>query len=176
MQEISLNILDIVQNSITAGAKLIEILITEETKKDQLTVKIIDNGSGMTEEQIHKVTDPFYTTRTTRKVGLGISLFKMAAELSGGSLHIESKLGVGTQVTTTFGLSHIDRMPLGDMTATICSLIRMNPELDFQYRYKQDEKEVSVDTIQMRTVLGDVPMNNPEVIAWIKDCLSNPDN
>lgn len=175
MQEISLNILDIVQNSITAGAKLIEINITEDKIKDELSVLISDNGCGMTEEQLKKVIDPFYTTRTTRKVGLGISLFKMAAELSGGSFKINSKIGIGTQVTAIFGLSHIDRMPLGDMSATICSLIRANPELDFNYSYRQDEKEINLKTSEMREVLGDVPLDNPDVIAWIKESLENND-
>ena len=112
MPELSLNILDVTQNSVTAGANLIKINISASTADDRLTISISDNGCGMTEEQVKNVTDPFFTSRTTRKVGLGIPFFKMAAELTGGSFRIESKVGEGTTTTAVFGLSSIDRMPL----------------------------------------------------------------
>ena len=113
MRELSLNVLDIAQNSLSAGATLVEITVTEETAADRLIIAIGDNGRGMTPEQVRRVSDPFYTTRTTRKVGMGIPLFRMAAEMAGGSLDIDSVPGEGTRVTAAFGLSHIDRMPLG---------------------------------------------------------------
>ena len=119
MTEISLNILDVAQNSISAGAKLIEISVVADIKSDTLTVVIKDNGCGMDEEKLKKVIDPFFTTRTTRKVGLGIPFYKLAAENTGGTFNITSQLGLGTTVTAVFGLSHIDRMPLGDINFTI---------------------------------------------------------
>ena len=116
MQELSLNVLDVAENSVRANATLIHILVEEDTAADRLTIVIRDNGKGMTQEQVQTVIDPFYTTRTTRKVGLGVPFFRMAAQLSGGDLTIQSAVGEGTTVTATFGLTSIDRMPLGDIT------------------------------------------------------------
>lgn len=128
MTEISLNVLDVSENSTRAGASLVTILVTADTVHDNLTIVIADDGCGMTAEQVAHVTDPFFTTRTTRKVGLGIPFFKYAAESTGGSFLIESEPGKGTTVTAVFGLSHIDRMPLGDMNATIHNLIVYHPD------------------------------------------------
>ena len=116
MRELSLNVLDIAQNSIAAGASLTEITVEEDTAADRVVIIVKDDGRGMTPEQVRRVSDPFYTTRTTRKVGMGIPLFRMAAEMAGGGLTIDSTPGVGTTVTASFVRSHIDRMPLGDMT------------------------------------------------------------
>ena len=168
MRELSLNILDIAQNSVAANASLIEIEIDENTACDKMTVTIGDNGKGMTAEQLERVRDPFYTTRTTRKVGMGIPLFKLAAEMTGGSLDIKSKPGAGTKVTAVFGLSNIDRAPLGDMASTAVTLIGMNPNLDFVYHHIIDGKEFTVDTRELKKVLGDVPLSEPEVMEWIK--------
>jgi anti-sigma regulatory factor (Ser/Thr protein kinase) len=167
MPEISLNILDVAQNSVSAGATRTEISITADRERDTLEVAIRDNGRGMTAEQVQKVTDPFFTTRTTRKVGLGVPFFKMAAELTGGSFQIESTPGVGTVTTAVFGLSHIDRMPLGDIAATMTSLIGPNPDKDFVFRYCVDGNAFIMDTREMRQVLEGIPLSEPEVLSYI---------
>lgn len=171
MTEISLNILDVAQNSVRAEASLTRISVKADTNKDTLEVIIEDNGCGMTEDQLKNVEDPFFTTRTTRKVGLGIPFFKLAAESTGGSFKIASQVRKGTTVTAVFGLSHIDRMPLGDMTSTIHTIITMNPSLDFVYEYQIDDRKFSLDTREFREILGDVPFNSPEVSEYIKDYL-----
>ena len=171
MTEISLNVLDIANNSIRAEASLIEIIIQIQRDMDQLTITIADNGCGMTKAQIEKVVDPFFTTRTTRKVGLGVPFFKMAAESTGGSFHIESSPGAGTKVIAVFGLSHIDRMPLGDMNSTMHTLITLNTQIDFYYQYILDDKDFTLDTREFRKILNDVPLNSPEVSAYIKEYL-----
>ncbi len=171
MTEISLNILDVVQNSVTANASLTRISVKADTKKDSLEVIIEDNGCGMTVKQLENVEDPFFTTRTTRKVGLGIPFFKLAAESTGGSFNIASQVGKGTTVTAVFGLSHIDRMPLGDMTSTIHTIITMNPTLDFVYEYQINDRKFILDTREFREILGDVPFNTPEVSEYIKEYL-----
>lgn len=167
MQELSLNILDIAQNSVKAGATLVTVTVEEETAADRMTITIGDNGCGMTAEQVQRVVDPFYTTRTTRRVGLGVPFFKMAAELTGGSLTIDSSVGKGTDVTAVFGLTSIDRMPLGDITATITSLIQCNPDIDFVYTLRIDGREMTADTREFRQVLEGVPLNEPEVLGFI---------
>ena len=172
MPEISLNILDVAENSTRAGASLITICISADCKADRLSVVIKDNGCGMTPEQVAHVTDPFFTTRTTRKVGLGVPFFKYAAESTGGSFSIESQPGKGTVVTAVFVLSHIDRMPLGDITSTIHTLILCHPDLDFLYTYQYDEKSFTLDTREFRTILGDIPLNTPEISSYIWDYLT----
>lgn len=167
MREISLNILDIAQNSISAKATLIEIELSEQS--NILTVKIADNGKGMSPEQLEQVRDPFFTTRTTRKIGMGIPLFKMAAEMTGGSFDIKSTLGKGTTVTAVFRTDSIDFTPVGDMAATMCSLISMNTEIDFVYRRVNGEREFTLDTRQMREILGEVSLSSPEVTEFITD-------
>ncbi len=177
MKELSLNILDIVENSVKAGASITEIGITEAG--ELLTLRIADNGSGMTEEVLKTVTDPFYTTRTTRKVGMGIPLLKLEAELTGGGLSIISKhvseypLEHGTVVTATFYKNHIDYTPLGDVVESITTLIQGHPDIDFIFIHKTEDKEVSLDTRELREVLGtDVPLNTYDVIKWIEDYLN----
>lgn len=173
MQEISLNILDIAQNSISACAALIEITVDEDSKDDTLTVTISDNGRGMTPEQLNAVTDPFYTTRKTRKVGLGVPFFKMSAEMSGGSFKISSKVGVGTKVSGVFGLTNIDRMPLGNINETISTLIYCNPDIDFVYKRSRNGKSFNLDTQEIRKTLGDeIPLNVNEVTVFIKEFLN----
>jgi anti-sigma regulatory factor (Ser/Thr protein kinase) len=146
MQDLSLHILDIAENSINASAKNIDIRIVEDTKKDMLTIEIIDDGKGMNSEFKDKVIDPFTTTRTTRKVGLGIPLLKAASEIAGGRLTIESAPGTGTIVTATFQLSHIDRKPVGSMADTILTLAAGNPEINIRYIHKRNGKEFVFDT------------------------------
>ena len=172
MPEISLNILDVAENSTRAGAALVQITVDVQPKQDRLTVIIADDGCGMAKEQVEQVTDPFYTSRTTRKVGLGVPFFKFAAESTGGSFQIASEPGKGTTVTAVFTLGHIDRMPLGDMTATIHTLILGHPNTDFLYVYRCDQNEFSLDTRQMREILGDLPFDAPEISNYIRDYLT----
>jgi hypothetical protein len=171
MPEISLNVLDVAENSVRAQASLIEIRAEADSASDTLTIVIRDNGCGMTKEQVEHVTDPFFTTRKTRRVGLGVPFFKLAAELSGGSFAIHSVPGEGTEVTAVFGLSHVDRMPLGDMPSTIHTLITMHEEIDYLYTYRYDEDSFTLSTAQMREILGDVSFQEPEVSAYILDYL-----
>lgn len=168
MKELSLHILDIVQNSIRAEATDISIKIHENTQTNQLVIQIIDNGTGMDEETLKRVTDPFWTSRTTRKVGLGIPLLKAAAERCEGSLDICSKLGEGTEVKVEFQLKHIDRAPLGNMSETISLLIMTNEHIHFLYSHILDGKEYVLDTKVLKEVLGDVPLSNLDVIEWVK--------
>ena len=172
MPEIALNILDIAENSVRAQASHVEITVSVQPKEDILTVMIRDDGCGMTPEQVGKVQDPFFTTRTTRKVGLGIPFFKQAAESTGGSFQIRSEKGKGTEVTAVFGLSHIDRMPLGDISSTIHTLIVFNEHIDFRYTYEYADRGFTLDTREMRELLGeDISFSEPEVSAFIKEYL-----
>lgn len=171
MPEISLNVLDVAQNSVRANASLIEIMLTVDHARDLITIVIKDNGCGMSKEQLDTVEDPFFTTRTTRKIGLGIPFFKMAAESTGGSFNIESTLNVGTTTTATFVISHIDRMPIGDMNCTIHSLITLNPALDFVYTYDFDGSAFTLDTRQFREILGDIGFDEPEISQYIMNYL-----
>ncbi len=167
MRELSLNILDIAQNSISAGASLISIEVSENTTDHTLLIGIYDNGKGMSEEQVKSVIDPFFTTRTTRKVGMGIPLFKMSAEQTGGSLEIKSRLGVGTEVKAYFKTDSVDFTPLGDVASTIQMLITMNTDRDFVYKHIVDEKEFVCDTREIKAILGDVPLDSYEISQWI---------
>ena len=178
MRELSLNVMDIAQNSISAGASLITITVEEDRGLDELSISIGDNGRGMTPEQVEHVTDPFFTTRTTRSVGLGVPLFKMEAEMTGGRFSIESTVGVGTTTTAVFKPSSVDMIPLGDINGTVSMLVMMNPDLDFLYTrgFKPEEgerREFALDTRELRTVLGeDVPLNLPDVTQWVNEFLS----
>lgn len=172
MQELSLNVLDVAENSVKAGASLITLAICEDTRRDIMEITIADNGCGMDEETVKRVTDPFYTTRTTRKVGLGVPFFKMAAEMAEGDFRIESTVGVGTTVYASFKHSHIDRMPLGDIGGTVKTLIQCNPDRDFVYTHSVNGREFSLDTRQMREILGDVPLSSPQVAAFLGEYLS----
>ena len=167
MRELSLNILDIAQNSISAGAPLITIQVSENTIDHTLLIGIYDNGKGMSEEQVKSVIDPFFTTRTTRKVGMGIPLFKMAAEQTGGGLEIKSELGVGTEVRANFKTDSVDFTPLGDIASTVQMLITMNTDRDFVYKHMVNEKEFIADTREIKAILGDVPLDTYEVSQWL---------
>lgn len=172
MTEISLNILDIVENSIRADASFITIDVLADTAADRLTVFVEDNGCGMTPEQVAHAEDPFYTTRTTRKVGFGIPFFKLAACSTGGTFSIWSEPGKGTIVHAEFVLSHVDRMPLGDINSTIHTLLLFNPEIDFHYTYGYNGKSFVLDTKEFRKILGDIPFDTPEVSDYLKDYLN----
>lgn len=171
MTEISLNVLDVAENSIRANADSIQISVEINSVHDKLTIVITDNGCGMSSEQVAHVEDPFFTTRTTRTVGLGVPFFKYAAEITGGNFKITSEPGKGTVVTAVFVLSHIDRMPLGDMTSTIHTLITFNTNIHFTYSYTVDDRSFILDTHEFKEVLGEVPLNSPEVSNYIKDYL-----
>ena len=167
MKELSLHILDIVQNSIKADAKNITVEIVESMGEDKLTITVEDDGCGMSEEFLARVRDPFTTTRTTRKTGMGISLFEAAAQQTGGGLDITSKVGEGTTLTVWFGLSSIDRAPLGDMAGTMETIIGGAPDIDYVYRHVTDKGEFVLDTKELRQMLGDVPLNVPDILSWI---------
>ena len=172
MKEISLNILDIAENSVKANASLTEIYVDE--MGDKLTLTIKDDGCGMDEHTVKSVIDPFYTTRKTRKVGLGIPLLKLACEQTGGTLSIVSSIDEanhGTTVTAVFFKNHIDFTPLGDVTSSIVTLIQGHPDTDFLFRHTTERGEVELDTRELRAVLEDVPLDTYEVILWIRDNL-----
>lgn len=177
MRELSLNVMDIVQNSISAGAHEIKVEISESIPENTLTISVTDNGKGMTEEQVKSVVDPFYTTRTTRSVGLGVPLFKMEAEMTGGTFKINSVLGKGTSLTAKFITNNIDMIPLGDINSTILPLIIGNPSINFIYKRSltpknSEVKEFSLETNEIKEVLGDgVPLSSPDVVLWIKGYL-----
>ncbi len=166
MQELSLNILDIAQNSVKAGATRVDIEL--DFKDSRLTVVVRDNGCGMDAEQLAHVTDPFFTSRTTRRVGLGVPFFKMAAEQTGGSFDITSEPGVGTCVTASFDTGHIDCLPVGDMTETFMVLITCNEHMDFFYRYATPKGEFCTDTVQLKDILEGVPLSEPDVAAFVR--------
>ena len=172
MRELSLNILDITENSVSAGASLIEIDVLENTSEKTLSVCIRDNGRGMSEEMVRNVKDPFCTTRTTRKVGMGIPLFKMAAEMTGGHLELSSEIGEGTVIAAHFKTDSIDFTPLGDIDATILTLITMHEDIDFIYRFKIDENEFVLKTSELKAILGEVSFNDIDVRMWLKDYIS----
>lgn len=168
MKELSLNILDLAQNSITAGAENVRIAVSESELADLLTISIEDDGCGMDAAFLARVKDPFTTTRTTRKVGMGIPLFKMEAEMSGGSFQIESEKGRGTKLSASFQLSHIDRPPLGDMADTMTALVQGSPEVDFTYLRGTDRGSFQFSTKEVRETLGAVPLSEPAVLDWIR--------
>ena len=175
MKELSLNILDIAQNSVKANASLIGISIDETD--DVLSFKITDNGKGMTADFLSRVTDPFTTTRTTRKDGLGLPFLKMEAEMTGGSFSIKSKSETeykehGTEVFASFNKKSIDYIPLGDIIGTLCALVQGAENTDFIFNHKMPHGEVFLSTKEMRELLGDVPLGSPEVISWVREYLS----
>ena len=171
MRELSLNVMDVAQNSVRAQASLVYITVTESDKEDNLTITISDNGCGMTDEQVQQVIDPFFTTRTTRKVGLGVPLFKLSAEQTGGSFDITSKVGEGTVTTASYVKSSVDMTPLGDINDTVKILIQCNPEIEFIFTHKTDKGEFTLDTRELREVLEGVSLDTPDVLTWIAQFL-----
>lgn len=176
MKELSLNILDIAENSVKAGATLTRISLDDDGERLVLTVS--DDGCGMTEEVLKTVTDPFYTTRTTRKVGMGLPLLKLESEMTGGEIKVSSRHisghpdDHGTDVSALFYKNHIDCTPLGDVVSTIITLIQGHPDTDFLFIHRIKEKEVKLDTRELREVLVDVPLDTYDVIKWIKEFLN----
>ncbi len=166
-----MNVLDVAQNSVDAGASLIGISLCIATAQKRMTLTITDNGHGMPPEFAARVTDPFCTSRTSRKVGLGLPFLKMAAELTGGCLTLESEPGKGTTVCAVFTLGHIDLAPLGDMSATVAGLIQCNPSLDFIYTVEADGERFCADTREVREVLDGVSLAEPQIALWLRDYL-----
>lgn len=172
MEDLSLHILDIVENAIQAGARSIKITIDEDLGQDLMRIVIEDDGKGMERKFLEKAFDPFVTTRTTRRVGLGLPLFHQAARMTGGEAKIESKPGRGTKVSATFQHSHIDRKPLGDMSQTLMTLIAGSPGLEFRYEHRRDGNQYELDTSRIKEALEGIPINNPEVLSFIKEDLT----
>lgn len=167
MKDLSYHILDIVQNSLNAGAQQVEVDFSEETATGRMTLIINDNGKGMGEEMLKRITDPFFTTSVTKKVGLGLPLLKQNAELTGGSFSVESTPGKGTRVTALFNPGHIDMIPTGDLALTFRTLIASNPERDFKLTCRKDETGFEVDTAELRIQLEGVSLASREVLDYI---------
>jgi len=171
LREISLHILDIVENGISAGANHIKISVDESRRENRLKIVIEDNGSGIKPEFMENITDPFVTSRTTRRVGLGLSLLKAAALRSDGDFTITSEPEKGTCVSAIFVYDHIDRMPVGDMAGTISTLIICNPEIDFVYTHVIDGNDFFMDTREIRKELKNIPLYDPQVIKHITETI-----
>jgi hypothetical protein len=176
MREISLHILDIAQNSLAAGAANVAILVEEDYTGDLCTVEIRDDGRGMTEPEVNKSFDPFFTTRKTRKVGLGLSLLKANAEACNGGLEILSTPGRGTIIRAWFRLSHLDRPPLGDIASTMMSLIGGNPSVEFSYEHRCGGEAFVFSTAEIRKVLEGAGIDHPDVLFWIKEYITEQEN
>jgi hypothetical protein len=171
VRELSLHILDIAENSIAAGAKNITIDIDEDSNADLLKLKVDDDGRGMCEDMARQVVDPFITTRTTRKVGLGIPLLKEAAESCNGALNLTSEIGKGTTLSVTFQRSHIDRMPLGDIATTFLNLLVSNPEIHWTFTYKFNNNVYRFDDVEVKEAIGDVPLSEPEILGVLREMI-----
>ncbi|GIW49370.1 MAG: histidine kinase [Caloramator sp.] len=168
MRELSLHIMDIIENSISADATLIELYIEENLLKNTFTIKIKDNGKGIDEEMLKNITDPFVTSRTTRRVGLGLSLFETTCLRCNGSLKVYSKVNVGTEVVAIMEHSNIDRPPLGKIEETVVSVL-LNPSIDLVYEHIYNDKKFVLDSREIKKILGSDEINTPEVLLWIKD-------
>lgn len=173
MQDISLHLLDLAQNSIAAGATLVDISVREFPKEGYMLLRIRDNGKGMDAHQLNRVSDPFYTTRTSRKVGLGIPLFRASAEATGGYLKIISRKDEGTTLLALFHTNHIDCLQLGNLEESMAALIYLNPEINFTYCHELPDKQFYFDTSEVREILGEVSITEPAVVDWIKEYIKN---
>jgi DNA primase large subunit len=169
MLELALHVLDIAENSSRAEANLIEVTIVEDLEKDIFSLEIRDNGHGMDEQTMDKALDPFYTTKKVRRIGLGLPMLKQAANTAQGRFALTSEIGRGTVVYAGFKHSHIDRQPLGDIAGVITMLILGNPDIDIVYTHQKNSSTYVLDTRDLREGLGDVPLNNMEVLNLIRD-------
>jgi anti-sigma regulatory factor (Ser/Thr protein kinase) len=167
VRELALHVLDLLQNAREAGATSVELRVEEDGAADRLTIEVADNGRGMEEETVRRITDPFFTTRKTRHVGLGLPLLASAAERCSGSLAVESAPGRGTRVTASFRLGHIDRAPLGDLPSTLLCFLLGEPYCDLMYTHRRDATECSLDTRRVREAIGPVPIGHPAVRDWL---------
>ena len=173
MKELALHIMDIVQNSIVANANQINITVNEDADDDLMHIIISDNGKGIPADVLSRVTDPYTTSRTTRKVGMGIPLLKDACEISGGELQIHSEVGKGTTLTATLGLNHIDRQPLGDIAGVVTLLVTANPTIDFTYTHRRGDSNFLFCTKEVKEVLEGVPLNTPEVGKMLREMITS---
>lgn len=171
MRELALHLLDIAENSVSAKADTIQIVVEEDHAADRLRISVIDNGAGMSPEMVARVTDPFVTSRTTRKVGLGIPLLKAAAEACNGGLTIQSRLGEGTCVAVEFQQSHIDRMPLGNLASTMLTLVVGSPEVHWILRYTVDGRLFEFDDQPVKEAIEGLPLSDPEILGYLRDTL-----
>ena len=173
MKDLAMHILDILQNSVIAGATLVKLQIDEDPSQDIYLLKFIDNGKGMDVEMVQHVTDPFFTTRTTRRVGLGLPLLKQNAERTGGCMTIHSQPGKGTEVEAIFSFKHIDRLPTGDIAGTLALTVSSYASIDFIYTHTTPEGSFIFDTFEIKETLGDLPISNPQVISFMKDLIND---
>ncbi len=173
MRELALHILDIAENSIAAGASQIEICIRKDSRDDELIISVKDNGKGMDDELIAKVMDPFTTSRTTRKVGLGIPLLKQASDASNGEMTIESQLGKGTLLTAKFQESHIDRMPIGNLADTFLTLLLGTPEVNWVLDYQVNDEVFHFDDTEVKEVLDGMSLTDYRVIEYLTNTIQN---
>lgn len=176
MKELALHIQDIAENSIRAGASLIEIHIRENPELNRMTITLQDNGCGMDEETVQKAVNPFYTTKTVRRVGMGLSMFKQAAEQAGGRFMIESSPGKGTRVEAEFVLNHVDRQPLGDMAGAVVALLMTDENIDILYRHSMNGDDFILDTRVIRETLEDVSVCEPQVLQFIRGLIIDREN
>lgn len=168
MEDLSLHILDIAENSINAGAKNIEISIIEDSSKDLLTIEIKDDGKGMDADTMANVTNPFFTTRTTRRVGLGLALLEEAANSTGGKFRVESEVNKGTKVAAEFQLSHIDRKPIGNLADTLVGLLSGIDDLNIRYEEIKNGKKFTFDTKDIKSIYPEIKLQSVEVLSFIK--------
>jgi hypothetical protein len=171
LREIALHLLDIAENSVTAAATCIEILVDEDMRNDRLKIVVQDNGQGMDETMLARVVDPFVTGRTTRKVGLGIPLFKAAAEACNGYLKIDSTVGHGTCLQAEFQHSHIDRMPLGDLAGTMLHLVIGHPEVHWFFQYQVGDHTFTFDDGPIKEELTGLPLTEPAILTFLRELL-----
>lgn len=169
MEELSLHILDLVQNSVSAGARNIHIIIKEDSKKDILSIEVIDDGKGMDKDMLEKAQTPFFSTKPEKNVGLGIPLLKQSAIHCDGEFKIESVPGKGTRVKATFRNSHIDLPPMGNLEDTLFTIITTMPDVNFYIKYDKDGKIFEIDTSKIKEFLGGVPLSHPEVLGFLKN-------
>jgi len=169
MREIALHILDLARNSIEAGASEIRLCVLEDRSADLLQVTLADNGRGMDADTVAQACDAFHTSRTTRRVGLGLPLFKATCERCGGSLEIVSHVGVGTRVVARLQLGHLDRPPLGDVAAVIQSLACEAERTALSYRHQVNGHNFELDTARLQRELGDISLATPVVLQWLAD-------
>mgnify|MGYP003790211425 CR=1 FL=1 len=168
-----MHILDLVQNSIEAGASKVTLFINEDTKADSLIIRVADNGRGMDENTCRQVVDPFFTTRRTRRIGLGLPLIAMTTRQCQGHLNIKSVLGEGTEIEAVYKLSHIDRPPLGNIAETVKTIIIANPHLDFAYCHTVNGNSLTLATKEITDILGEISLTHPDVLVWFDQYLTD---
>ncbi len=173
MKDLSLHILDILTNSVEASASIVELQIKEDLVKDILSIRILDNGKGMDNDVVSKVCSPFYTTRYTRKIGLGLSLLKMKAEECEGFLKLESYKNKGTKVYTEFKNSHWDKPPLGDIASTICCFLAWEEQVNIVYTHFYNDNKFNFDSRLLEKEIAPIPINNLKIMTWIKDFINS---